>query len=783
MKRILKLIFILLFLNACSTLNDSVRENDLNTVINKINQGYDINAFSRRGLTLLHVAVEYDNYKIVKYLLESGANPNISDGSFPPIFFVKSAKTLKLLLKHGANPNALMYEKSHLTQYSVSNPRVLQYLMVEKLANFEIVKVLLEGGANPLLTDALDNNYGVTILDKYKLMTKYEVPVDGKKIKSLLELYSTKPYTEDYADALLDALKTNAIGLSELDRIKKCDMKEKGWYFISKCNRGYPSGNGIAINPYTYQKFLGAFSLGALTKGRVMYTDKVLYEGVFYRGMYSKGTIYNNGAPLYFGKFKKNMPNGKGSCWWKGRKEACEYRNAVRVDPIFMARAKRYCNSNPFPISELQSRFKSYNNNKCERRHRDFMRKAGLFRPDQHSADDFLGSRANSASSCLRKLLSNNSTKELKPLLSAASENIELYRCNTNQPVVKNALAFKDDLNKLDELYDYYADLKGEVSSAYNDLQGAEEDYQEQVQAAEAQQNVEERETWAGGLAKALNESGLAQSVGVTGYGSDWRPAGMDSSGMTARDRIMFDGIRKVQQIAEQNNTYKKPSSNYYGGSYSGSSSYNSSKPSTSYSSKYKMNNKYTTQAQIDEKYQQIQEARGSGGKVNIDMSQASPIYVKKNKNGYEYGQYPNKNTGSNTSINTAGGLSQSSTKKSNEKEYEYRWEAVAYIEERKVVDGVMKYFGDGPTQKLLTLETLDDALDYSGCRNHRMKVPSHSNPSNSLTGYIYFCDRPLSDSDRDISNTYGTGASNARKYYKCEKGLGVRTCKVHSVK
>lgn len=70
----------------------------------------DINSQDEFGATLLMQAVNNENIDNVKWLLESGANPNIKDkaGVAALHFAAKkgNVKIIELLIKHGANVNA-----------------------------------------------------------------------------------------------------------------------------------------------------------------------------------------------------------------------------------------------------------------------------------------------------------------------------------------------------------------------------------------------------------------------------------------------------------------------------------------------------------------------------------------------------------------------------------------------------------------------------------------------------------------------------------------------------
>ncbi len=70
--------------------------------------------YSERGITPLHVAAWYGHLNIAKYLIEKGANPNLSEFDLeetPLNFAIKRGHfyLARLLLKRGANPVHFRY--------------------------------------------------------------------------------------------------------------------------------------------------------------------------------------------------------------------------------------------------------------------------------------------------------------------------------------------------------------------------------------------------------------------------------------------------------------------------------------------------------------------------------------------------------------------------------------------------------------------------------------------------------------------------------------------------
>ncbi|XP_057324869.1 ankyrin-3-like [Microplitis mediator] len=88
-------------------LHDAVRSGQLKVVRILVERGADVNASIRHGLTPLHVATEHGYLKIMDFLIRNGAHVNArcKDGYTPLYFTCESAnlKCARLLLKHNAS--------------------------------------------------------------------------------------------------------------------------------------------------------------------------------------------------------------------------------------------------------------------------------------------------------------------------------------------------------------------------------------------------------------------------------------------------------------------------------------------------------------------------------------------------------------------------------------------------------------------------------------------------------------------------------------------------------
>lgn len=178
---------------------------NIDTIRLLVEKGADINLPDKNGFTALYYAVEGGNAEAVRFLLENGANPNdrtarrILRSEISPlltavrwrrpdivkilieynadihsywvmheIFSNNLSEILRILLKAGVDPNKIIY--------GIFGSDTL-LIHAAKNAQIELVKVLLEEGANPALVDkdgktayalAKENVNSYWIGDKYK---------------------------------------------------------------------------------------------------------------------------------------------------------------------------------------------------------------------------------------------------------------------------------------------------------------------------------------------------------------------------------------------------------------------------------------------------------------------------------------------------------------------------------------------------------------------------------------------------------------------------------------
>ncbi len=119
----------------------------------------DINFIDGSGYTLLHRAVQCDDYELIHILLSYGANPNVQDTvleSTPLHIAVEYEYTdiIKLLLKYGADPNIQDWEMESCVHKAIWSK------------NVDIIKLL----ASKRINVDLKNKMGHNILDNMQLV-------------------------------------------------------------------------------------------------------------------------------------------------------------------------------------------------------------------------------------------------------------------------------------------------------------------------------------------------------------------------------------------------------------------------------------------------------------------------------------------------------------------------------------------------------------------------------------------------------------------------------------
>lgn len=134
----------------------------------------DINALDLYGWTILYHAIYLENEKCVKFLLENGANPNVT---IRHLYYtclnkaVSSEKTeiIELLLQHGADPNGFIFDDWTPLHFAICRGRedLFNLLLKYKVDIYSI------NGAS-LIYRAIDNKH----LDMIPILLKQQIDIN-----------------------------------------------------------------------------------------------------------------------------------------------------------------------------------------------------------------------------------------------------------------------------------------------------------------------------------------------------------------------------------------------------------------------------------------------------------------------------------------------------------------------------------------------------------------------------------------------------------------------------
>jgi ankyrin repeat protein len=129
--------------------------------------GADVDETAPDGVTALMLSLTKRHEQIALYLIDRGADPNPADAGYTALHVASATGQLdaaRALLAHGATPNVRMEMPQRLTTAfeigvfsSPGSGRLLQkgstpFLVAAKSADASMMRVLAEGGADPLLT-------------------------------------------------------------------------------------------------------------------------------------------------------------------------------------------------------------------------------------------------------------------------------------------------------------------------------------------------------------------------------------------------------------------------------------------------------------------------------------------------------------------------------------------------------------------------------------------------------------------------------------------------------
>ena len=139
----------------------AARNGDVETAKVLVDAGAHVNATAPSGRSALVTAAHSGHGALGVYLLEEGADPNVSDAGYTALHGAvlrSQVDLVKALLKHGADPNAILEQGTPGRRFSADYSLRHQFLGVNafwlaaKYGELEILRILADSRGNPLVT-------------------------------------------------------------------------------------------------------------------------------------------------------------------------------------------------------------------------------------------------------------------------------------------------------------------------------------------------------------------------------------------------------------------------------------------------------------------------------------------------------------------------------------------------------------------------------------------------------------------------------------------------------
>lgn len=178
MKKLLLFVFCFIFTlstysqTASNTLIDAINKNDIKEVKSLIAQGLNINASNQFEKAPLHYAAYNGNLKIVKLLVENGADINAKYEGANPLYFAALAnhpKIMKYLIKHGSKTN-IKFENTPILFFPCMKCKK------------EAIEILLKNNVDPNITYG-----GLTMVELVATSTHCPLKEREKILKTMIK--------------------------------------------------------------------------------------------------------------------------------------------------------------------------------------------------------------------------------------------------------------------------------------------------------------------------------------------------------------------------------------------------------------------------------------------------------------------------------------------------------------------------------------------------------------------------------------------------------------------
>ena len=190
---------------------DYIRTDDIESVKNYIDSGYDLNIQNELDYTPLNYATSHNKIKIVELLLRVGADIEKQDNyGYTPLIqaaYNNEIETVKLLLNAGADINKQSNDgDTALISASIDDNREMVKLLLNAGAN---VDKQTDGGNNALILAAhLNNKEIVEILLDYGA-DEFILDDDNKSFYDCLSDENKQYFTQNYPTSVYNAISHN----------------------------------------------------------------------------------------------------------------------------------------------------------------------------------------------------------------------------------------------------------------------------------------------------------------------------------------------------------------------------------------------------------------------------------------------------------------------------------------------------------------------------------------------------------------------------------------------
>lgn len=264
----------------------AVREGARSVVEVLLEKGANIDELSGDSTSVLQVAIATGHWDLAPMLLDRGANPNTDGPGYTPLHWASGSweallsgalgaeqyrwmaargpgklELVKTLLAHGADPNARLRQAPPVFGYGGGNAFVdlrgaTPFVLAGLAADVEVMRALLDAGADPLLTTDDGTNALMTAAGLGQTLgvssNTYEQALEAAKL--VLELGLDVNAVNNAGETALHAAAyfgADPVVRFLVDRGASVNVRNRLGLTPMTVAQGYGGGGGILINPST----------------------------------------------------------------------------------------------------------------------------------------------------------------------------------------------------------------------------------------------------------------------------------------------------------------------------------------------------------------------------------------------------------------------------------------------------------------------------------------------------------------------------------------------------